>query len=294
MYNRTIEANVSIITDYMIHRAPPTMHMLLCTYSLLKQWEHIGLSSSYWRWYWNDRPGASVTFNHVRTKLGPSQVVLIPPNTAFSTHTDNPVGHLHCHFWFGLRVCSDSARPVTVKINGMTRRRLQTITKLMIDERPKFCHPKAWLSIHSILTESLSHADLMWDTKEPDEVIDQVRQRLHHASPRNKLSNSAIAREAGLSVNTLLRRFRKAFGSSPQQFLIQLRIELAAQLMRSTDLSIPEIADRCGFVDRYHLSRVFMSHASVSPAAYRSATRRVNRDWAQAHNIAHNDAVSKS
>jgi AraC family transcriptional regulator of arabinose operon len=46
-------------------------------------------------------------------------------------------------------------------------------------------------------------------------------------------------------------------------------MEYAKQLLTTTDLSAIEIAERCGYTDYSHFSRVFAKYACVSPAKYR-------------------------
>jgi AraC-like DNA-binding protein len=273
VYIATMRADVSVVADYLLHRTPPTLHMLLCCYCLLQRWDHSGLSSPYWRWYWNDRRGASVSCGNQRIELGPRHIVLIPPHTSFSTRADNPVGHLYCHFWLGMPLSKDETRPVSVEIDSATRSKLRVITKAFEQQRPVSCPPSVWFSIHSMLCHTLERAPFEWERGETDVVIDRVRHRLHDAPLTTRLDNASLAKDAGLSVNTLLRRFRNATGTSPQRFLIQLRVERAAEMLRQTTLSIESIAEQCGFVDRYHLSRIFKGHAGMGPATYRRNTR---------------------
>ena len=74
-----------------------------------------------------------------------------------------------------------------------------------------------------------------------------------------------------MSVNTLLRRFREQIGCSPQAFLTDCRLQKACVLLDHTSQSIEQIAEACGFCDRYHFSKVFKAHYRCGPAAYRQA-----------------------
>lgn len=95
-----------------------------------------------------------------------------------------------------------------------------------------------------------------------------------HGHFTETISSDELARMAGLSVSHFERRFRLAFGSSPRQYLIRVRIENAVAKLRETDLSITEIALCCGFYDHAHFSRSFKGIMKMSPSTYRRKTQQ--------------------
>ncbi|QEG43721.1 AraC family transcriptional regulator [Roseimaritima ulvae] len=82
-------------------------------------------------------------------------------------------------------------------------------------------------------------------------------------------STEQLAEMAGLSVSHFERRFRHAFGASPRQYLVRVRVEHAAKLLRETDQTVSEIAHACGFYDHAHFSRSFRRIMNQSPSQYR-------------------------
>ncbi len=80
---------------------------------------------------------------------------------------------------------------------------------------------------------------------------------------------------AHMSRSNLMRVFRKATGQTPVDYLIRLRIQKAAALLRTTDGSVTEIALGCGFSDSNYFTRQFNKLMGESPTAYkkRSALR---------------------
>ena len=79
-----------------------------------------------------------------------------------------------------------------------------------------------------------------------------------------------LAAACGESVRQLQRRFRDAFGSTPQEFLIKTRILEAARLLEGTTLSVAEISARCGFVDASSFTQHFRRRTGVTPKGYRA------------------------
>ncbi|WP_455351605.1 GlxA family transcriptional regulator [Streptomyces sp. SYSU K217416] len=83
------------------------------------------------------------------------------------------------------------------------------------------------------------------------------------------LTLGELAAHARMSVRTFTRRFRDEAGVTPGQWLTAQRVELAKQLLETSDLSIDHIADRAGFGSANSLRQHLRSAIGVSPAAYR-------------------------
>lgn len=95
-------------------------------------------------------------------------------------------------------------------------------------------------------------------------VVALVHKRL--AEP---ITVAHLAAAAGCSPSTLDRRMRKVFSLSPQQFVLRTRIDHAAALLTSSDLSIAEVATRSGFYDQAVLTRTFGRLTGDTPAQFR-------------------------
>ncbi len=91
------------------------------------------------------------------------------------------------------------------------------------------------------------------------------------------LTLEQIAAAASLSENACLRCFRQVLNTSPIQYIKQLRLEKAAQLLLSTNRKIGDIALECGFTDQSYFTRTFREEKGISPREFRSASRRENK-----------------
>jgi LacI family transcriptional regulator len=78
-----------------------------------------------------------------------------------------------------------------------------------------------------------------------------------------------VLRELPLSRRPFEKRFRKAVGRSPYEEIQACRVQLAKRLLRTTDLPIGRIAERCGFALPHHLSAAFRRATGLTPIAYR-------------------------
>lgn len=83
------------------------------------------------------------------------------------------------------------------------------------------------------------------------------------------LDLAGMAAALGLTPCLFARLFRKSFGSPPYQYVIEMRLARASQLLGRTGMPIKEIAAVCGFTDQAHLTRLFSRAYKVTPAAFR-------------------------
>lgn len=67
-------------------------------------------------------------------------------------------------------------------------------------------------------------------------------------------------------------QFSRAYGISPINFLLNLRISHSKQLLSTTDYSITQIAESSGFSSQNYFSQIFRKSTGISPRAYRKAS----------------------
>lgn len=80
---------------------------------------------------------------------------------------------------------------------------------------------------------------------------------------------SHMVEMSGLSERSFNRRFHKATGYRPMEYVQTLRIEEAKQMLESTRTPIDEIACEVGYVDSNFFRRLFKRMVGVTPARYR-------------------------
>ena len=83
------------------------------------------------------------------------------------------------------------------------------------------------------------------------------------------LSVDELARQAGMSISTLERRFRTHLGTSPKRFILHAKIAAACDRLLNTPMSVGEIAESLGYHEHASFTRAFTSVMHMSPTAYR-------------------------
>jgi AraC family transcriptional regulator len=95
-------------------------------------------------------------------------------------------------------------------------------------------------------------------------VIEQMRQ-----SFETDLTLDSLAAESGYSRAHFLRMFRAATHQTPHQYLLNVRLEKAIQMMRERSTPLIDIAVACGFSSHAHFTNVFRSKFGTLPSQYR-------------------------
>jgi AraC-like DNA-binding protein len=80
---------------------------------------------------------------------------------------------------------------------------------------------------------------------------------------------SQLAALAGMSRSLFAARFAAVLGVAPHRYLIRARLQHAAQLLRSQELTVPEVSARVGYRSESSFSRVFTREMGIPPATYR-------------------------
>lgn len=90
-----------------------------------------------------------------------------------------------------------------------------------------------------------------------------------HRHYTEELCIAELAESEHLSVSRFRELFRRTFGCAPSEYIIGLRIRHACDLLSTTDLSISEIAELCGYGDELYFMRLFRKKLGCSARAYR-------------------------
>lgn len=95
-------------------------------------------------------------------------------------------------------------------------------------------------------------------------------------SVRVKLDMGDLAGRLGMSEEHFIRLFKGALGMTPFQYFTRLKIEAASAVLAETGSSVGSVAERFGFENPFHFSRVFRKCTGLSPLAYRKTFRVVS------------------
>ena len=103
---------------------------------------------------------------------------------------------------------------------------------------------------------------------------------LMDAAPEEHFTVDRLADAAGMSRYHFVHAFKKQHGLPPYAYLIRLRVERAAELMRTTGLSLTTIAHELGFASSGRFSEAFKRAYGVTPSSWRQEHQRGLRSGA--------------
>lgn len=102
-----------------------------------------------------------------------------------------------------------------------------------------------------------------------------VQKTIRHIEERHAetVELETLAKKAGMSLSTCKRAFKTVTGTSPIDYLMQVRMARACHLLRETDRTITEAAHAAGFNDSNYFAKQFRARMGRSPREWRETAR---------------------
>ena len=98
--------------------------------------------------------------------------------------------------------------------------------------------------------------------------MDYARQYFHdHYNEPINIEEYALSRHTSISL--FMRNFKKVFGVSPKQYILNIRMNNAQNLLESTDYTVAEIAAIVGYDNSLYFSRIYHKQKGQAPSDYR-------------------------
>ena len=125
----------------------------------------------------------------------------------------------------------------------------------------------------AVFMQLIGHLSRCYDRSRnaDSQALLRIAQTIAHLETRysENVRLAELVTIADMSRRSFLRAFEAATGSTPIDYLIQLRLARAAALLRRTTQNITDIAFQVGFQDSNYFSRQFRQRHGMSPSAYR-------------------------
>ncbi|MBE6929849.1 MAG: helix-turn-helix transcriptional regulator [Ruminococcaceae bacterium] len=128
-------------------------------------------------------------------------------------------------------------------------------------------------SAMSVLYELLA---FIYARQQPEYLSSDIRSKIreahhflleHYTDPG--LQTTQLAAQCGISSKYFRTLFKKLYSATPTQFVIDLRLNAAAELLSQGIPGITEVAAMTGFSDVYYFSRLFKARFGIAPSAFR-------------------------
>ncbi len=90
-----------------------------------------------------------------------------------------------------------------------------------------------------------------------------------HQNYASKITLEILSDKFSCSQSLLIKTFKKEYGGTIMQELMEVRLQRAEEYLRKSRISLKEIADSCGFSDQNYFSKAFALKYGCSPSEYR-------------------------
>jgi len=101
-----------------------------------------------------------------------------------------------------------------------------------------------------------------------DAVLEPAMKYIEANFTDRMLDNEQLAGLCGISEVYFRRLFTERFGTTPRQYIIDVRINRAKQLLCEGKLKVSAVSEACGFGDPYHFCRMFKQKTGIPPSEY--------------------------
>lgn len=192
-----------------------------------------------------------------------NHAVILPKGQTYSIHGDKsgmfPVINFEC-----TNFCCDTITVLPVENVDFAKRDFLQMKNLFLFEKNRSKIMSLFYNIiHSFIGLSPTGENIL------NPAIKYLEN--HYSSPY--LTNAMLAKECNISEVYFRKLFVNQFGITPHQYIIDIRINNARQLLAEGALKINAVAEKCGFSNPYHFTRLFKEKTGLSPTEYMNRNR---------------------
>ncbi len=139
------------------------------------------------------------------------------------------------------------------------------------DDTTRFEIKRRILNLLIIIADSLSNPPMSDGSQKAPAHIDEIQNAVNYINDNlsNPITLDDIAHAASMSRSYVSSYFKLVTGVSPYEYLLTARVEQAIKFLRKTELSVTEIAQKCGFGSLSSFNKTFRKSIGVTPREYR-------------------------
>lgn len=207
----------------------------------------------------------------IKRTISKGSALIIPPKHMYKYSGNASTYYLFAHFtgsYAGdfLKECGFDNLPCVIENDFSTE--IQSKFDLMINtflRNEQLSIQKCACLLQDVLLDICINAS----NKANDSPI-KVSLNYIHDFFTSKISIPYLASLEKLSNSRYVTIFKKYMGKSPNEYIIELRLNLAKSLLANTNMPIKQISEHIGYSDQYFFSRIFKKYFNISPQKYRN------------------------
>lgn len=126
---------------------------------------------------------------------------------------------------------------------------------------PYYISSQIYMMLMDILEKTIEKEDLSNSTS--------AALRYIHSNYNTNMSIDSMCKELYISKYYFIRKFKKEVGCTPKKYLTKIRVDKARMLIVTTNKTIVEIAQLCGFKDEENIYYAFKKEINASPEFFK-------------------------
>lgn len=217
--------------------------------------------------------GLDITLNGEKLTIEKGDVIFINPGSKLIMETPREMNEWTRYYWVhfygsrayeSLEACSlETCKKYTVKDNNELFDYYEKMFSEFRCRTSSFDYATSLYMRCIILEVSRSLGE------RAGELFNSIR--YIHAHIKDEISVTTLASMEYLGVSRYREKFKKITGTSPLEYITELRIAKACDLLGRGGMSITEIAESVGYNDRHYFQRAFKKATGTTPAAYKKS-----------------------
>lgn len=214
-----------------------------------------------WELVYNLKGSGTMLIDGVPYPFGPGSIILCPPNAEHAKTSEN--GFVDCY----LGISEWNLPPAVYVVEDDQAGRIAQILHILVltwlESKTSSVCQDLMRAIIGLLQPALSGTD-------GNKYVQMLRLRIIERFTDPALQMQELQDDMPINPDYLRRLFRREHGMSPREYLIKLRLDHAAHLLRYEGASVSEAAFRSGFYDPLYFSRTFHHNKGMSPTKWRN------------------------
>ena len=215
----------------------------------------------------------NIHIGHETVEVFENTVVIFPPNYTYHyeyADTSDHIRYLYVHFTgsyvnsllLGLNLCPF---PLIKNISLRSSEKLIKTFHSIFDEFKKNSRIRDYQSSNLLERLILTIAD---DTPTDLKSLEKSVNFIHHHY-NEKISIPDLAKMEALCNSRYITLFNSHYGITPSEYIINVRISAACELLLNTDTPVSEVGRLVGYPDPCFFSKIFKANVGISPKEYR-------------------------
>ena len=208
----------------------------------------------------------------------PGNLVYIPADSDLEFYFDENGAlekyYIHFDLTFGTNQLSDYFKvPSVVPLSDTERAEelFRDLLRFCADCNTPISQIAANGLLFSLVAELLSQGKALF-THIPQKLDKEMREAVEYIESHynEPLAVSTLAERVGYSLTYFTKKFKKAFGCTPTDYIANLKISYAKNCLKTGSMPISDIASALGFCDVSYFSNFFKAKTGLCPGYYRN------------------------